>query len=106
MTILNLTPHDIKIRKADLSMVTFPKSGDVARVSMETTPVDMIDGINVDVTNPGPVVGLPAPVDGTIFIVSAMVRSAVPNRKDVFSPGPLVRDVSGNPIAADGLVSN
>ena len=129
MTVINLTPHDIVI--VGPGERTIPPSGVVARVSMQTSGIiDVVgrmsdrppfcgieyncescfsqfggcDGIPVRKQTYGEVTGLPAPKEGTVYIVSTMVRLAVPDRDDVFSPGELVRGDDGQPIGCRGLV--
>lgn len=54
----------------------------------------------------GEVYGLPDPEEGTIYIVSAMVRSAVPHRTDVYSPASSLatRNELGHIVSVPGLV--
>jgi len=54
----------------------------------------------------GQVEGLPGPEDGTLYIVSALVRLALPERKDLVSPGECVRDSQGRVVSCYSLVSN
>lgn len=54
----------------------------------------------------GNVVGLPSAEEGKFFIVSAIVRSAVPHRADIGSPADLVRDAAGNVVGAGSLDIN
>jgi translation initiation factor 2 gamma subunit (eIF-2gamma) len=93
MTYINLTPRVVAVATGawranhpvpGWGLISIPPSGDVARC----TATSLV----------GEVVGLPDPIEGTIFIVSALVRLAVPHRTDVASPGPgdLVRDAGGN----------
>ena len=96
---INLTPHVINVvDKAD-----FSPSGTVARVATTSTIVDVVNGIDILDTTFGDVVDLPAPVKGTMFIVSRLVKSAVPNRTDCVTPGALVRDEDGNIIGCSSL---
>lgn len=46
---------------------------------------------------------LPAEEAGVALVVSALVRLAVPHRRDVFSPGELVRGTDGQPVGCRGL---
>lgn len=39
----------------------------------------------------------------TVYVVSALVRLALPYRRDLASPGPLVRDADGQPVGCRGL---
>lgn len=57
-------------------------------------------------TSYGAVEGLPEPKAGVIYIVSALVRAAVPGRLDVASPGELVRDAAGAVVGCKGLSVN
>lgn len=96
-SIVNLTPHAITILSPNGDRI-FPPDGTVARVSQTTKLESFIDGIEIHAPRFGDVVGLPRPVEGVHFIVSAMVKAACPGRKDLLSPGELVRDVKGNVI--------
>jgi hypothetical protein len=102
--IINLTPHTL-----NLPGMTIASSG-VARCATVSVSAGSVEDMGVVVplyrTTYGEVVGLPGPVEGTLYVVSALVRSAVPNRTDVASPGELVRDSSGVVIGCSGLVVN
>jgi hypothetical protein len=99
--IINLTPHDINVI-VDGDVTVIRRDGTVARVNQISTVVDKINGIPVSVVRFGDVVGLPDPVPGVIWIVSALVKQAV-NRSDVVSPGELVRNSDGNVIGCKGF---
>jgi hypothetical protein len=104
MKFVNLTPHDITVLTPSTpGSTTFAKSGTIARVSQVTAVVQVVDGINVSTATFGPVVGLPLVADATLYIVSAMVKSAATGRTDLVSPGELVRDDSGNVIGCKGF---
>lgn len=103
---VNLTPHDINVVKTDGTVFSIPKSGDVARCAQSRQDVGVVDGINISTTKFGDVQDLPDPEIGVWFIVSALVRGAVPHRKDVLSPGTLVRDDAGNVIGCQGFDVN
>ncbi len=104
---VNLTPHDVKIVGVRyLEHVTLPASGKVARVASTTTLAGEYEKIPMMRSTLGAVEGLPEPRDGVIYVVSALVRSAVPHRDDVASPGDLVRDERGNVVGCRGLVVN
>ena len=97
--IVNLTPHELTIYGHSLATKRIPASGTVARVStvQEVEPFT-VDGENLVRTTFGEVEGLPAPVAGTWYVVSAMVLSRVTDRPDVVAPdtGPTAeRDASG-----------
>jgi len=107
----NLTPHEVKIFKLngttpDLDVV-IEAGGAVARVSCEYIKVDKkVNGIDLYRPVFGEVTGLPEYSDGVYLLVSAMVREALPLRKDLVSPGQLLRDDDGNVIGCLGLVGN
>lgn len=105
LMLVNLTPHDITI-VTDTGTLSVLRDGTVARVSVTRELVSFVDGVPVYRSVCGPVVGLPGPAEGVAFVVSAMVRLAVPHRKDVFSPGELVRGVDGQPVGCRGLEGN
>lgn len=90
---VNFTPHTVALNDGR----TFTSVG-VARVSNSFT--DIKDDV-CDVTY-GDITGLPAPVDGTIYIVSAMVLSAAKaaGRTDCVAPA------TGHPacVRKDGFI--
>lgn len=92
MTVINLTPHALTLRAPDGTDNVIPPSGTVARVS--NTPGsptgDQVGGVPVvSADTTGEVTGLPEPVEGTVFIVSGFVGSALAGsgRDDVLVPG-------------------
>jgi hypothetical protein len=105
----NLTSHAITVFAADgkTLIITVPPSGELARVGISRVDIGVpIEGIPVYVGTYGAVTGLPAIALGTIYLVSAMVRQAVPSRRDVLSPGELIRNADGQPIGCRGLEAN
>lgn len=98
MRFVNLTPHEIN----PVGQGALPPSGQVARVKMESREV----APGFFLQSPGPVEGLPEPQVGVLLVASALVRSAVPHRGDVVSPGELVRNESGQPIGCNGFSVN
>jgi hypothetical protein len=87
-------------------VLSVPPTGEIARVSIENQLVSNAEGIEIYQSQYGQVEGLPAPEEGTVFIVSTLVRARVPERSDVASPGNLVRNDAGQPIGCQGLVIN
>ena len=123
MKIINLTPHTVNIFNSEcVQIAAFPPSGKVARVSVSTTkrgiiPIGTLEdilagvssaGIPVVVGSYGAVTDLPQPEAGTVYIVSALVRTSpeCKGRVDVLSPADLVRDASGNIIGCKSLEAN
>lgn len=127
MQIVNLTPHEITIialgRQAaqcpntgleifeDVEVSTSYPSGGVARVAVNRRaewPL-ALQGSGLRVTSQafGAVEGLPAPTEGVIYVVSAMVLTALAgSRPDVFAPdtGPDCIRENGQIMAVRGLV--
>ena len=54
----------------------------------------------------GAVVGLPEEQDGVLYIVSGLVRAALPDRKDLASPAKLVRNDKGEIVGCEALEIN
>lgn len=105
MEIKNLTPHRITVLglTGESPVVELPPSGSVARVSVTREIVGEVAGLPITRSQFGAVIGLPAPAEGVALVVSALVRLACAGRADVYSPGELVRDASGQPIGCRGL---
>jgi len=104
---VNLTPHALQV--FDLQgnfLVTLPPSGQVARCKATTSVVAIEEGIPLLTTVFGTVEGLPEPLEGTTYVVSLLIRSALPNRTDLASPGELLRDSAGQPLGCKGLAVN
>ena len=117
--LVNLTPHEVVIHHhyvttyvtTDVTIVA--PSGVVARVTQKTWAVrtawddaSRTQCIPIVRSEYGPVEGLPEPVEDTIYIVSSMVRTALPGRLDIASPANLVRDEAGKIIGCKGLEIN
>lgn len=109
MRIVNLTPHTINLMPAGPTgpVVTVPPSGQVARCATSRVQVDAVtaEGVTIPVnrTQFGEVTGLPEPQPNTIYIVSALVAQAVPERQDVFIVDDAVRDEQGRIVGARAL---
>jgi hypothetical protein len=111
MTIVNLTPHAIALQGADGEITTIPPSGQVARVATTTAMTGYtVAGLPVQITAAGAVTGLPAPANGTVYLVSGMVLAALAGtgRCDVVAPatGPndgAIRNDQGHIVAVTRL---
>jgi len=112
-TLVNLTPHPIGL-SVDGVITTIPTSGTVARVSTTLgAQCDTLHGLPVFLPPTfGPVEGLPEAQEGTVFIVSLLVASALQAagafRTDVVCPGTgpqdgAVRDEQGRILAVTRL---
>lgn len=99
MNFVNLTPHAITLNDGR----TFTATGNVARVSAELVEVET----GMFRQTFGEVTGLPAPVEGTMFIVSGMVFAAT-DRSDVVAPATshkdVVRNEAGHIVSVPGFI--
>jgi hypothetical protein len=107
---LNLTPHAISIlNHVTGQVVTFPASGNLARVATETVLVAQNEGFHVYRTIYGDVEGVPTA--GTEkFLVSAMVLAQLGGEYTgwAFAPktdGTAVRNDKGHIVHVVGLVT-
>lgn len=102
---LNLTPHAITIALPSGDSVTFPPSGQLARVTSQEVVVGTLHGVPVIQRAFGAVEGLPD--DGTPCLVSALVLSACPGRAGVYAPdtGPTAIRKDGQVVAVTRLVA-
>lgn len=105
MNVINLTPHPI-VLDVEGTLTTFPASGIVARVSQTTVGTGMfVAGAEISTSTFG-TVEMPTAVEGTIFIVSAMVLTALGgSRKDVIAPktdATAIRNEAGHIVAVRG----
>lgn len=92
--VINLTPHDIVINDGTV----FPPSGMVARVDTTQVLDGDVNGIPVMKVSYGDIVDLPAPKQGVVYIVSALVLSAskAAGRTDCVAPNTSSTDVIRN----------
>ena len=105
--LINLTPHALNIVCPKGDTLTLQPSGEVARVEVQNVELDAFDfSCRVYAQREGKVVDLPPQRLNTGLVVSMMVRKALPDRKDLFSPGDLIRDNDGKPVGCNGLISN
>lgn len=94
--IINMTPHPVTVLDSiDGVVKVFPKGESTIRLSVNTVPAEAIAGIATSTTVFGEPVGLPEYVEGTYYIVSQLVKSALPQRNDLLVPAEVVRDANG-----------
>lgn len=111
--LVNLTPHVVRILSRYGQQVELPPASSPARCRQENLPVVRTfgslryKGLEIDhtVAEFGEIAGLPDPVEGTVYVVSAIVAEAAKKlgRQDVVMPGPAVRNQAGQVIACKGL---
>ena len=94
MNLVNLTPHEIVLAFGadNAERLVIPVSGIIARVASTPGVAEQVGGVPVPVMERqswGKVENLPVPVEGTLYIVSAMVlgRPECLSRTDVVGPG-------------------
>lgn len=100
--IINLTPHTITIGKGTETIEIKP-SGTIPRVSVKTIPAGEVNGIPLFRNEYGEVVDLPPAKDGTLLVVSGLLKSACPERSDLVVPAKQIRDEQGRIIGCEGL---
>lgn len=103
VNLINLTPHAVNFVTADGRQVDVQPEGIIARLEQHDVLSRWIGRIPVYKTEYGEVQNLPDPQPDTIYIVSGMVLSQVPERDDVLSPGALIRNDAGQVIGAGGF---
>ena len=98
--IVNLTPHPINLPTGEF------RSKGLARVQQTTEFIGKFDEIDLTRSTFGEVTGLPPQSNGVLYVVSAMVRLALPNRIDLASPSLIVRNDNGLIVGCNGLEVN
>lgn len=73
------------------------------RVGVNHVPAGELDGVPLFRAAFGEVYNLPAPVEGTVYIVSALVFNAAPDRKDLATVLGGVKDLMGKMCGCVGL---
>ncbi len=115
MKIVNLTPHEIVVLSQGIE-VRYPPTSPSARVIVERRHISTIQDGDTVIPVYGQIFGkvenVPPPRDGTMYIVSAMVLSALKldplHHDDVVapdtSPEGAIRDADGKIVAVKGFV--
>ena len=98
---INLTPHTVNIGSKEIK-----PSGQVARCQEISEVKGYFAGVQMINRAYGEVKDLPESQPATVYIVSAMVRMALPDRWDLASPGDLIRDEKGQITGCENLVIN
>jgi hypothetical protein len=108
INIVNCTPHPVNIINQNTGqIVTIPKGEIIPRVASSTQIIETIQtnfgAIRITKNTFGKVENLPEPQHNTIFIVSAMVMNACPNRNDLLCPNESIRDEEGRITGCQSL---
>jgi hypothetical protein len=102
--IINATPHPVHIVAGDSVVKTIPPSGVVIRLKATTVDSGVrVDGVPITKTVFGQPEGLPTYEAGTYYIVSQLVKTALPDRADLLVPAEVVRDTNGNIVGCRSL---
>lgn len=102
--LLNLSPHPIHIVDAEKNVLKTIESSGLVRLKTSTVPAGFsICDVPVTKTVFGEPEGLPEFQEDTFFIVSQLVKSALPNRTDLLVPAEVLRDEKGNIIGCMSL---
>jgi len=103
--LINMTPHPIHIVGADNQvLVTIPKGDSLIRLKANTIDAGFtVNDIPITKTEYSEPIGLPEYHLGTFYIVSQLVKSALPDREDLLVPADVVRDNDGNIIGCRSL---
>lgn len=103
--IINTTPHPIQILDDKNEVLeVFPKGEFNIRLSSSTVNAGFtVNNIKITTTEYGEVTGLPDYRPFVYYIVSAMVKSALPHRPDLLVPAEQVRDDKGMIIGCRSL---
>lgn len=101
--IINATPHAVNLVNDEGDILRTFKPEISVRVASTCKVVDEIAGIPIDYTTFGEVEGLPEYQNGVYYIVSRLVKQALPDREDLLCPGQQVRDSAGRVIGCKSL---
>lgn len=101
MKLVNLTTHNVNELYTGK---TYAPSNRVARVKTTTNVVDNVDGCPIVATDISAIIGLPEPVEGVTYIVSALVLNSASSRTDLVATGNVKRDdVTGRVLGCFGF---
>ena len=104
MNIINCTPHAVTVVDAEGKILRIIESnGSPIRLASSTVPAGEFDGVPLTRTEFGEPVNLPAPQEGTVYIVSQLVKNAIPGRSDLVVPAEVLRDDKGQIIGCRSL---
>lgn len=106
MQFKNMTPHVVTVVDAEGGVIaSFEPSGEIARVATSAEVVENIGGVDIYRVEMGDT-NIPDPEEGVGLIVSTMIMTSFPERKDLFAPYGLVRNEEGTVIGCQGLSRN
>ena len=104
MLVVNKTPHQVHILDENGQVVrTYEKSEGQIRLAVKTVKDEPLGDVPTSRTVFGEPEGLPDFQEGTFYIVSQLVKNALPNRTDLLVPAEVVRDEKGNIVGCKSL---
>lgn len=118
MKLVNLTPHPVRLYKADTPdqvdnpdhgvVLTLEPSGQFARLGESVLGEDTVvteDGVEISVSTVSyaEIQGLPEPQQGTVYVVPLMTALAAPARTDLLVPYDQVRNPDGTVVGCRRL---
>lgn len=103
MLILNYTPHPIHICNDENQVIKTIESTGLVRLKASTVYIEHLDGVKITQTQFSEPVGLPEYNKDVFYIVSQLVKTALPNRLDLLVPAEVVRGENGNIIGCKSL---
>ena len=102
---VNLTPHEVTLvdDQQNVLLVVRPEETS-ARCAVKREIAFLADGVQVNRSLFGEVVGLPAPIQGTWYIVSRIVAEAA-RRGDLLVPDETVRNSEGQIVGCKSFAT-
>lgn len=103
--VVNMTPHNVNILDDRGEVIRVYKAGQsqIRLSSSLVKDIPLEDGTPTVKTIFGDPEGLPEFREDTFFIVSQMIKNALPNRSDLLVPSEVVRDSTGTIIGCKSL---
>lgn len=105
MRIINATPHTINYVREDGTLYSIPSEMNI-RVGFDETRVGTLDSLTIYTQTELELDVLPEYEEGVYYIVSAIVRTHYPERRDLISPTGYIRDEDGNIRGCTGFIVN
>ena len=104
--VINLTPHPINIYDNQGNFIRSFISKGVARLEVGVKEVCNLNGLRLVKSDYSHVTGLPEEKPGVYYIVSCLVKVALPDRHDLLKPVNHIKDKQGNVIGCKALSIN
>lgn len=103
-SLLNYTPHPIHIVDGEGNVLKTIESSGLVRLKPFTVDAGFtVEDVKITKTHFGEVQGLPPYEFGVFYIVSQLVKTALPQREDLLVPAEVLRDTNGNIVGCMSL---